>query len=72
MVNRDIFSKRLKEVILLSGLSKVQIAAEVGVTKQSLNSWLVKRALPSADKLYDLAELLDTSIDYLLGRSDER
>lgn len=47
-------------------------AARVGINKGTLNSALSRKSFPKADILMQMADDLDCSVDYLLGRSDER
>ena len=48
----------------------VGIAHVLNVSKQSVHQWENKKTAPSADKLVELADYFDVSIDYLVGRSD--
>jgi transcriptional regulator with XRE-family HTH domain len=70
MLDRNIFSERFKTVRLEKKLTMVDIANSLGISKQSVHEWQTKRSAPSADKLVELADYFDVSIDYLVGRSD--
>ncbi len=71
MIDREVFAARLKELRTLRQLSAYSIAFRLNITKQSVHTWETKKTLPSADKLVELADLLDCSIDYLVGRSED-
>jgi len=71
MVDRKIFSERLKSRRNHRGLTMVEIARTLEISKQSIHQWETMKTLPSADKLSELADVLGCSIDYLVGRSDE-
>ena len=71
MIDRIIFSERLKNLKHARKLTTVAIASQLGIAKQSVHTWETMKTLPSADKLVELADLLDCSLDYLCGRSDD-
>ena len=50
------------------GLSQEQLAAQVGVSRQALGKWEKDTALPGLDNLQALAQVLEVSVDGLLGR----
>ena len=70
MLDRNIFSERLKTVRLMKNLTMVDIANALGISKQSVHEWQTKQSTPSVDKLLALADYFDVSLDYLVGRSD--
>lgn len=59
---------RIKERREALGLTQAQLADRMGVTTTAVRKWETGRALPSADKLPALADLLNCSIDALYGR----
>ena len=71
MIDRVIFSDRLKALKQARKTTTVAIAVHLGIAKQSVHTWETMKTLPSADKLAELADFLDCSIDYLVGRSDD-
>ena len=50
---------------------KKDCAAAVGITTGGLSQFFSKTAVPSFDTLISLANYLDVSIDYLVGRNDD-
>ena len=71
MLNRKIFVERLKLLRDQKHITMVDVAETLGIRKQSIHQWETTKALPSADKLVELADVLDVSLDYLVGRSDD-
>lgn len=59
---------RIKERREALGLTRVQVADSLDVTKVAVRKWEVGLAMPNADKLPALADLLNCSIDALYGR----
>lgn len=50
------------------GLNMTQLASAMDVTVVAVRKWELGEAMPSADKLPALADLLNCSIDALYGR----
>ena len=59
---------RIKEYREAMGLTRIQVADRLGVTKVAVRKWEVGLTMPNADKLPALADLLGCSIDALYGR----
>lgn len=54
------------------GLSQLQLAEEINVSRQAISRWEVGLAVPSREKLRALSELYNVSVDYLLSdKADE-
>lgn len=51
-------------------ITKAKVSKDTGISTGNLSDWANGRCLPSAEKLNLLADYLDCSIDYLLGRTD--
>jgi transcriptional regulator with XRE-family HTH domain len=66
MVHLDNLFKRISEL----GLSARNVAKATGISSGNISDWKMGRALPTATKLDVLADYLDCSVDYLLGRTD--
>lgn len=72
MINREIFSYRLKQLRTEKDLSMQALAEIVGLkNKGSIGQFESCRHIPSADILVALADFFDVSLDYLVGRSDK-
>lgn len=65
------FSKRLKYVRKLRKLSQLELANKINTTKSTISNYENEYSTPSNEVLKDLANALDTTTDYLLGRSDQ-
>lgn len=59
---------RIKEQREAIGLTRMQVAERLGISKVAVRKWEVGLAMPNADKLPALADLLGCSIDTLYGR----
>lgn len=60
--------KRVKELRMKKGLSQQELGNAVGVTKVSICGYENGTRLPNLEKLVKIADVLETSTDYLLGR----
>jgi len=66
------FSDRLKKARLEKDLSKSDLAVKIGVHYSQIGRYEEKGALPSADVMTKIANVLEVSSDYLMnGTTDE-
>ena len=68
--NKIVDKFRLKERRENKGLSQAELARRVGVGRDSYNKYERAGVQPSNETLVLLASALDTTVDYLLGKSD--
>ena len=61
---------RIKELRKSFGLSQVDLAARMEVTKQTISNWENENIQPSVDMLVGLANVFNVTTDYLLGLDD--
>ena len=61
---------RIKELLTEFGLSQVDLASRLEVTKQTISNWENENIQPSIDMLVDLANVFNVTTDYLLGLDD--
>lgn len=63
---------RLKPLRQEYGYSQQQLASLLGVSQQSINKYENHGVEPDIAMLCQMSALFDTTVDYLVGRSDER
>lgn len=61
------FSCRLKEAIKRKGLSQKEVSLKVGITENSMSSYITGKVLPQVDVLLKLCTVLNISADWLIG-----
>ena len=64
------FGKRLRSVRMLRHLTQQKTADLVDISLQSYQKYEQGTRCPSFDLLVQIADILDVSIDYLLGRDE--
>lgn len=64
------FAARLAETRKEAGLSRKQLAEKCGTIERNFSYWELGQRECDFDMLVKLANALDVSIDYLLGRTD--
>ena len=64
------FTNRLVQLRKKRGLTQQQIADEIGVNRGSYSNWEKGKREPSFENLIKLADILDTTTDFLLGKSN--
>lgn len=62
---------RLKSLRLEKKLTQEQLGKKINVTKVSISGYEKGTRTPDLDTLQRIADFFDTSVDYLLGRTDE-
>ena len=62
--------QRIRALRQARGMSQVELARRLGVTKQSVSNWENDNIQPSIEMLQKLAAALSVSTDYLLGLED--
>ena len=66
----SIIEERLREEIINSGLTTVEIAKRVGVSPEMVTQYCTTTKLPRLDTFAKLCRALDISADYVLGLKD--
>ena len=70
-VDSSTLASRLKLCREARGINKATMARDLNITASSMTYYESGLAVPSVDKLYAIADYLNTSIDYLVGRIDK-
>nr|WP_082301969.1 helix-turn-helix transcriptional regulator [Streptococcus gallolyticus] len=65
-----IFNERLKKRRLEKGFTQQQIADKLNINRVTYTNWEKGNREPNLDKIIELTQILDTTIDYLVGLSD--
>lgn len=65
------FSERLKKLRKDTGLTQVDVAEKLGISQQAYASWERGMKKPTQDNLVKIAQILNVSVDYLVGNSQE-
>ena len=61
------FGSRLKELRTQAGMTQLQLAQRMGITKSVVSFYELRERTPSPDVLVKLAGIFHVSTDYLLG-----
>ena len=65
------FADRLKEIRTEKGITQVQLAETMGVSKGTVAMWETGKREPNFETLNQLSEIFDKRIDYILGYSND-
>lgn len=66
------FSERLKELRKQAHLTQVELAGKLGIVQSSYADWERGKKKPTQDNLVKIAQVLNVSVDYLVGNSEEK
>lgn len=69
MYNLQIIEERIMSIAKNIGLSKNKLLINTNLNKSVFDN-MKKGQIPSVDKIHTIADYLDCSVDYLLGRTD--
>lgn len=66
------FSERLKNLRKQAHLTQVDVAEKLGISQPAYASWERGAKKPTQENLVKIAQVLNVSIDYLVGNSEEK
>ena len=66
------FTKRLASLLKEKSIKKSVFLSDLGYSKNAFREWETGVTKSYMNKLAEIADYLDVSADYLLGRTDER
>lgn len=66
------FAERLKELRKQAHLTQVELAKRLGIGQSSYADWERDKKKPTQENLVKIAQILNVSIDYLVGNSEEK
>ena len=67
-----LLNERIKGLRKERGLSQVDLAQKLGVSKQSVSNWENDNILPSIEMLVKISRFFSVSADYLLGEDSRK
>ena len=68
----DAFTERLRSMRLARGLTQKELGEAIGGIERGVQNYELGLRKPNYEMLIALANYFDCSIDYLVGRVDER
>ena len=71
MVTLDKIKEKIQEEINNSGMTRVEIARRLGVTKQTVSCYALGKKMPALDTFANLCEVLDVDPAELLCLNDK-
>ena len=63
--------ERIKQLRKENGMTQVDMAQKLGVTKGTVSTWETNSRVPSFETLNQMCDMFQRSLDYLMGRSDD-
>lgn len=63
-------SEKIRSLRKNSGLSQEELAERIDVSRQAVSKWELGSAVPTADKLVELADFFGVSLDWLMRGED--
>ena len=72
MTDISVFSKRLRSEREKLGLKQKEMAEKLNMPSNTYNGYETGKRIPALDIARDIADVLNVTTDYLLGRTQER
>ena len=66
------FAERLKELRKKANFTQVEVAEKLGISQPAYASWERGVKKPTQENLVKIAQVLNVSVDYLVGNSEEK
>lgn len=67
-----LFGNRLRHLLEEKNISQAHFADRIGITRSRMNNYIMQRSEPDCATLIRIANALDTTIDFLLGRTEHQ
>ena len=71
MLDREKVGRAISEQRKIKGMTQKQLADLLNVSYQAVSRWEQGISLPSVDMIYDIAQTLETTVDFLLNGLSE-
>ena len=69
-INMNKFAERVRELRMEKGLSRKELAEKLGTVHRNISYWELGQRECGFDMLIKISDVLDVSVDYLLGKTD--
>lgn len=66
------FGQRIVELRKRQGLTQTELAKTIGISRSALSLYEIEKRQPDWETINKMASLFDVSVDYLLGRTDDK
>lgn len=66
MIDMNKTGERIGRLRQEKGMTQIALAEALGITSQAISKWERGQSFPDVSRLDELAELLDTTVTYLL------
>lgn len=64
------FTDRFVEILQSTGISAYRVAKDLDISQGTMNQYKNGKTLPNLENVLKIADYLNVSVDYLLGRTD--
>ena len=65
-------AERINDFMIEKGMTIKQFAEYVQLPRRTVNSWLLNNRTPRIDCIYHVAECLGITIDYFVGKENQK
>lgn len=72
MNKRGDFLKNIKFIRVINDYTQIKVQMETGIPQSMISKYETGELMPTTENLCILADFYNTSLDYLMDRTDER
>lgn len=66
------FCEKLQNLRKEKGMTQEELAEKLNISRQAVSKWESNQTMPETDKIIQIANLFDVSLDYLLKNEEEK
>ena len=66
------FFERLQQLLSENGISQRKLISDLKIGAGTISTWKTRGTIPNGEVLMQIAEYFKCSVDYLLGKSNEK
>lgn len=67
-----VFNNRIKELRKEKNITQLRLSTELNVSQEAISSYESGKSTPSVASLIKMCEIFNTSMDYIMDRTDQR
>ena len=67
-----VFNNRIKELRKEKNITQLRLSTELNVSQEAISSYESGKSTPSVASLIKMSEIFNTSMDYIMDRTDQR
>lgn len=72
MINKQLFSERLRELFYIKDCNAIELEKSLNVGRATVSRWRNGHTLPNNSQIKEIANFFNVNYDWLIGKSDSK